>query len=412
MSDPSSKGFDPPSDILDPEVPTQSTSTWTSVPALSATTADDSTSNARGSEYLRDEPQAMAKKVSILTDMKQVRNIPSNGSLPNLPNAPSRRSSSLREMNDGIKLTTKLVNGEEISMKTKVLAVTIPLTTCLVSNFIYMSMSGFAQRTYLEFVEQDLEFWANDKRLPDIILDAFESSGWYSKKSLLVWTTVSDAFPAALFAVCACYLIWNGHYVTINRCLLTQSFLMLLNSLAENLTILPSSYGYDRCLEYLNITSSSDLPDYSFSPTGSCAAMIWSGHCVHTLIAAHMLGCAWAEDHPTTGFPVIGKYIPNRVFNVIKPKTFLLIFLGLLELVFLALAKGHYSVDMLVGIIISILCITNHSLKTIFLIYNPFLKKMIDPDEMRLMMMPHGELLGEARRLREILKERGEGDFS
>lgn len=238
-----------------------------------------------------------------------------SGASPPLPEGTSRasslkRASSLRHTNDGILQNTDF----EPPLKTKVLAVAVPLTICVFCNLVYMGVSGVAQRTYLRFVEEHPRLWADNRRLPDLVLDLFENNGWHdSYSSMNFWTGVSDTFPLLILGLCTFYLVVYQHFVVINRCLLTQSFLISLNALAENLTILPSSYGYERCLDYLGINSSADLPGFSFSPTGTCSAMIWSGHCVHTLIAGHMLGCAIAEDHPE-GVP----WVPARVCRVVR----------------------------------------------------------------------------------------------
>ena len=69
----------------------------------------------------------------------------------------------------------------------------------------------------------------------------------------------------------------------------------------------------------------------------------------------------------------------------------------MLEVLFLALARGHYSVDMMLGIMIVMLVMTNNSLKAIFLLINPYLKSMIDPQELKLLQMPHGVLREKTR---------------
>jgi len=145
-------------------------------------------------------------------------------------------------------------------LRTKVLAVLLPTIIAVVCNVIYMAFSNFAQKKYLEFVEQHPEAWADDARLPDLILDAL-ANVHESRTVLLTWTTISDAVPLVLLGICSVYLVVRQHFTLINRILLTQSFLILLNCLAENLTVLPSSYGYHRCLDYLQIKSSKDLPD-------------------------------------------------------------------------------------------------------------------------------------------------------
>mmetsp|Transcript_47221 Transcript_47221/g.92139 ORF Transcript_47221/g.92139 Transcript_47221/m.92139 type:complete len:355 (-) Transcript_47221:13-1077(-) len=295
---------------------------------------------------------------------------------------------------------------------TKIAAIALPLSIALVSNFTYMACGGIAQKKYLEFVEDGGGtpsvkdgFWADDRRLPDLLLDVFEQKGLHSSHdSLMLWTKISDVFPQVIGFACLVYLTRRQKYVLANRLMLTQSFLVLLNSVAENITVLPSSYGYDRCLAYLDIEDSSELT-FGITPTGSCAAMIWSGHIVNMLIPAHVLGCALEEDY--------WKGPGRRICGVVKPKTFLMVFLGLIEALILLAARGHYSVDMMLGIMLALLTLTNKSLATIFLLANPFVASMIDPEELELLKMPHEALRNRVRSIRtEAVENEGGGNLS
>jgi len=297
------------------------------------------------------------------------------------------------------------------TLGTKAAAIALPLSIALVSNFTYMACGGIAQKKYLEFVEDGGGtssvkdgFWADDRRLPDLLLDIFEQNGLHSSHdSLMLWTKISDYFPVLITFTCLVYLVCRQKYVLANRLMLTQSFLVLLNSVAENITVLPSSYGYDRCLKYLEIEDSSELA-FGITPTGSCVAMIWSGHIVNMLIPAHVLGCALEEDY----WKGQGRRI-CRICGVVKPKTFLMVFLGLIETWILLASRGHYSVDMMLGIMLALLTLTNKSLNIIFLLANPFVASMIDPEELELLKMPHGALRDRVRSMRTeaVENERG-----
>jgi hypothetical protein len=55
--------------------------------------------------------------------------------------------------------------------------------------------------------------------------------------------------------------------------------------------VMPSSYGYVRCLEYLGYQNSSEAV-YGLAGSnvnGSCAAMIWSGHTAGTILSLYYL---------------------------------------------------------------------------------------------------------------------------
>merc|ERR1712224_1016220 len=83
-----------------------------------------------------------------------------------------------------------------------------------------------------------------------------------------------------------------------NRLFMTQSFVILLNCGAEQCTMMPSSYGYPRCLAYMGI-SGPEEDSFSFSPTGSCVAMIWSGHVFHTMLGAYIIGLVLEKRYPS-----------------------------------------------------------------------------------------------------------------
>jgi len=264
----------------------------------------------------------------------------------------------------------------EASLKTRVIAIALPLMICAILNLIYQIAAYFPGKRYLVWMESQPACWSNNTRLPDLLLD-LPFTGISEDDA---WTPISDTFPAVLLVLTALYIIIRGHYVIANRLFLTQGFLILLNTLVENGTTIPSSYGYDRCVRYLGITDSRDV-NFGVNLTGSCAAMIWSGHTMHTLLAAYMLGKGLEKDFPSLAGP--------RICGVFHVKSVIVILLGLIEAFFLVMAHAHYTVDMLLAIIIGLLTLTNHSIKVFCLRLNPWLCSMIPEVELDLLFQPH-----------------------
>jgi len=276
------------------------------------------------------------------------------------------------------------LHAESYPLKTRIFAVAWPLFLCLVANVLYQVMSYFPGKRYLEWMEKQPTCWANNARLPDFLLDAAFSG--ISEND--IWTPISDTFPTILLVTTFLYLIVRRHYVLLNRTLMTQGFLIFVNGFIENATTLPSSYGHDRCLDYLQIQNSTQV-QFGLNLTGSCAAMIWSGHTLHTLLACYMLGKAFEVDYKNLRF---------RFLGVVHVKSVLCVFIGLLEAFFLVMAHAHYTVDMLLAILIGMLTLTNHSLKMVFLKMNPFLWQMIADHEKVLLTRNPKELRYLARK--------------
>jgi hypothetical protein len=279
-----------------------------------------------------------------------------------------------------------MLNPREIPCKTRALAVIWPGIICVVCNITYMLISFFPNRRYLEWVVAQRQMspacWPNNTRLSDLLLDAVHGGSFPGPLETDAYTPLSDTFPTVCLAISVLYILFRGRYIIINRFFLTQGFMIILNTIVENVTTLPSSYGYDRCIAYLGVDGPEDVT-IGLNLMGSCAAMIWSGHTLHTLFACYMAGLALEIDFPFFAKP------PHWV---VHPKVFLCFVFGGLEAFLLIMASAHYSVDIALSFIVGLLFLTNHSIKVTLVMVNPWLRKMIHKEELELLTASHEKL--------------------
>eukprot|EP00588_Corethron_pennatum_P032231 CAMPEP_0194341716 /NCGR_PEP_ID=MMETSP0171-20130528/90558_1 /TAXON_ID=218684 /ORGANISM="Corethron pennatum, Strain L29A3" /LENGTH=406 /DNA_ID=CAMNT_0039107161 /DNA_START=98 /DNA_END=1318 /DNA_ORIENTATION=+ len=273
------------------------------------------------------------------------------------------------------------------SLMTQFLAVALPAFVCATCNLGRVAVGEYARRRYMDFVAPSGSapdpFWADGTRLPDLLLDLFASAGMHaSQASTGRWDTASYALPFLAGAVCALYLAWGRHYLLANRLMLTQSLLILLAALAENLTMVPSPHGYDRCSA--QNASSKENWSVAVGIVYPCVAPAWSGRVMHLVLAGHVLNTAIEEDIYANG--------RGRILRTIRPKTFAAFFLATVEMALLAMAGGEYAVHILLGLLLPILVLTNPSLKMLMLAVNPYVMSMLDPKELALLTMPIGKL--------------------
>merc|ERR1719265_2640515 len=108
-------------------------------------------------------------------------------------------------------------------------------------------------------------------------------------------TQIADILPGISLLVAICMCVYTKDSRAWGRLCHLQGFILILNGIAELSTTMPSSYGYKRCLKYLDIKGPDDL-HFSINPMGSCAAMIWSGHTFHFMLGIFV--CMWVcEEH-------------------------------------------------------------------------------------------------------------------
>lgn len=255
---------------------------------------------------------------------------------------------------------------------------------CLVANLMYMSMSWFPNHKYLEWAEKRPDC---SEHLPDLLLDLNTKYG----ASASIVTTFADGLPglmllgtATLCGITKNLLIWN-------RFLMTQAFIILLNLIAEQSTMLPASYGLKRCKEYLGVKSAAE-DTFSFSPTGSCVAMIWSGHVFHMMIGGYMIGLVLEQQ-----FPALKRRACWGTPSAPLLKSVIVIVLAVFETSILVIDKGHYTVDMFLAMVISMLTFTNDNVEYWVFRVNPFIRNVIPPAAAP---MKHGQLKEIIRQLR------------
>merc|ERR1712232_1074543 len=108
------------------------------------------------------------------------------------------------------------------------------------------------------------------KHLPDVFLDL------HSRGHEETWVTkVGDAVPMVVFFGGLVLCIVTKDIEVFSITLLNQSFLVFWNAICEFVTVMPSSYGYGRCLNYLGINSPDDYK-FTVNISGSCVSMLWS----------------------------------------------------------------------------------------------------------------------------------------
>ena len=238
-----------------------------------------------------------------------------------------------------------------------------PVLICAAVNLFYQWAAFFPNRTYLEWAETATQC---KDHLPDIFLDLHKQNnsvvqntmdtlpgnaqgGWLSQ---LADTVPLVALVTAVF-LCVITKDLEAWAIAIHN----QTLLIFLNAICEASTVIPSSYGYERCKDYLGIEEASEYTA-GFNFTGSCVAMIWSGHTIHTMIGVYA-SCTVLARHFGCSF------LRSSFCGVAEYRTiFMWIAAGVLA-VLLLLDKGHYTVDIQLAVIIGTLTLTHESLQVL-----------------------------------------------
>jgi len=184
-------------------------------------------------------------------------------------------------------------------------------------------------------------------------------------------THVADAAPGIVMVFTALCCMATKNLLVWNRFFLTQAFVITMNLIAEQSTTIPSSYGYARCKNYLGI-SKPEEDHFAFSPTGSCVAMIWSGHVFHTMLGSYMLGLVVEAQ-----WPRFRRRLCKSCSTAPLLKTVIVTTLALGEMSLLVLDKGHYTVDMFLAILIALLTFTNSNIEYWIFHVNPFISGLV-----------------------------------
>lgn len=222
----------------------------------------------------------------------------------------------------------------------------LPPFICIAVNLAYMLEAYFPNHRYLE--------WANNStagrhHLPDLIFDlhSMNEPNWV--------TVISDAAPGVLLGLAGVLCLLRCDSLLWARLFHLQALFMFLNGIAENVTILPATYGYQRCIAYMHI-SGPEEDSFGLKPTGSCAAMIWSGHTFHTVLGVYIITCVLEKDF---GWRALSKPICGC-----GPKLRIVVWLssGIVIAVPLLLNKAHYPVDIFLALVIAMLAFSNEAL--------------------------------------------------
>jgi len=227
------------------------------------------------------------------------------------------------------------------------------LISCM---FIYMVMGYFANRRYLEWSSEGsiLPLW-------DVILVQIPKLNEHNE---LQW--IADWFVYMTLFIPVVYCFFYVYVDLLNHLAFMVCVLILNNMVVENVTVMPSSYGRERCLEFLGLTESNwQTYSFTFSPSGTCAAMMWSGHTVHSILGAYTLLTAMERTYPS---------MKKRGNEFIKLKTLVIYCWGFIQALLLIFNHGHYTSDIWVGIVIATLTWSHDRIKYIATRSNPFLK--------------------------------------
>lgn len=298
----------------------------------------------------------------------------------------------------------------QLSWRRKVGAALFSASTFVAANGAYLAVAGlpqlryfkWANKTRADLINQGENGYSCDKEkidkdikdgsfsvfssAPDLFLDLFNHS-WNHDNAI---GKIADLVPAVLLIAGPVMALIAQDFLLFNRVLFVVSFLILNNAVVENLTVFPPTYGLARCLEFNELydptgEATSGVPTtiadalakavglgFGFSPTGTCTAMIWSGHTVHTMTGL------WAFLQGLQGL------LPRRL----RPRNWtpggyntwwiqaLVILAGVGEASLLLLNFAHYGADVWIGGMLTIFVIYSNDLAYLAYRMNPFLSSV------------------------------------
>jgi hypothetical protein len=212
-------------------------------------------------------------------------------------------------------------------------------------NLTYMTMAFFPNHKYL--------VWASEHpncggHLPDIFLDqVLERPAWLEG--------VANNVPGLCLGSAALLTILLRDVYVWGLVTNLQSLLILGKLIAENVTMIPSSYGYNTCMAYLHLNSPADD---KFQPgivnvPGTCSAMMWSGHTMHTMLGTFavctLLSRNWGASWLTTRLG--GKWPEPRTLLTLASVAFIA--------PLLLIRRAHYTVDIFIATVVGMLILTH-----------------------------------------------------
>ncbi|CAD7938959.1 unnamed protein product [Amoebophrya sp. A25] len=224
----------------------------------------------------------------------------------------------------------------------------------------YMQWGNYAANSYINYAQASPFRWSH---LPDMFLDMIPKPPEDNWK-----TVVGDVLPYLGCVVGVPYLAVMDYFVVLCTAAHIWASHWVLNGIAENTTTLPSSFGYERCLKKSGIEHGDDHTYAVANTTGSCAAMMWSGHTFTVIL------CLWSvtlglEDQFPALFSKrlnIGKWIS------ISPRAFLLYGVTAFEMLIILIDHGHYTVDLYIACLLGWFIFSNDRMLFYFYYMNPF----------------------------------------
>jgi len=270
---------------------------------------------------------------------------------------------------DPIKFMIEFVTDKRLWLNLTVLM--IPLF-CAIG--FYYSVAYFAQKRYFEWSMET----GCSSRLPDIFLDLIDPS-WENKRppqgDMKVVAMITDIYAAVAPGAALTTLILHRQYDLLTWYGLYEVMMNILNAGAENWTVMPASFGDERCFDFIESKESDIMKesgvDYSWSLNlmGSCVAMMWSGHTTRAVSGFYFFWTSMEREYPIFRYRVGGdsRYSVSLKFLFV---CFVAISMGVLLLVNL----GHYTVDIYIAYLITPLFLSSDRLRYFSTRINPFLR--------------------------------------
>lgn len=222
-----------------------------------------------------------------------------------------------------------------------------PLVILIVVNVFYQVIAFFPNQSYLYWAENATQCKSH---LPDIVLDL------HDENEANILTTISDILPGVGLFVTSVLCISSKDIDVWAMYTMSMSFLTFFNGICEASTVIPSSYGYDRCLDYLGIKSAAQYA-FSLNLTGSCVAMVWSGHTVQTMLASYAICTLLGRHYACSWLLRSSKIGPEG-------RTLFMWLAAAIMSTLLLLNKGHYTLDIEIAILMATLTLTHDTLQT------------------------------------------------
>lgn len=246
------------------------------------------------------------------------------------------------------------------------------------TTLVYFSVGYFTNLRYLQWAENLDAKYPNlspnplKEPLPDVFLSVIPRS-WNTGNAV---GFIADTVPFACLLIGLGSCIVQRYADLANHVAMTFLFLCIWNGIVENITVIPSSYGYDRCVNYLGLGDAkftapkSQHYEFSIGLMGTCTAMMWSGHTQQTMLGIYGLLSGLERRWPKS---FLTRKIGKK-YSGVSVKTVIVNFSALIEGILLICNFGHYASDIIVGFFVTALCLSNGKIKYWCTRMNPFLK--------------------------------------